>query len=169
MNWAHLHLVLNHVPVIGMVLGVVLLAVALVKQSRDLQRVSLGFFILLALLALPVYFTGEPAAKVIEQLPGVSESVIERHEEAALIALVAVEVLGVIALGGVFLSRRPKTIPTWFAITLLLLSIAVGGWMVWTANLGGQIRHTEIRATGNALTPAGEIKSDLPGRAEEAD
>jgi len=54
MNWAHVHILLNHFPIIGTVFGVFFLAVALVKQSRDLQRASLGFFILIALLALPV-------------------------------------------------------------------------------------------------------------------
>jgi len=159
--------VLNHFPIIGTVLGVFFLAVALVKHSRELQRVSLSFFILLAVLALPVYFTGAPAAERVEELPGVSEAFIERHEEAALIALVGVELLGILAIGGLVLSRRRNPIPTWLAIAVLLLSIAVGGWMAWTANLGGQIRHTEIRSGVKALTPAGELPSELLEREEE--
>lgn len=156
MNWAHVHLLINHFPIIGTVLGILFLVVALVRQSRDLQRAILGYFILIALLALPVYLTGGPAADLIEELPGVSESAIEQHEEAALIALVAVEVSGVLAAGGLFFFRRRATIPTWFVSLLLLLSIAVGGWMAWTANLGGQIRHPEIRAGEKIPPPASE-------------
>jgi hypothetical protein len=48
---------------------------------------SLGVFVFTALLALPVYFIGEPAEEVVEHLPGVAKSLIEKHENAALFAL----------------------------------------------------------------------------------
>jgi asparagine N-glycosylation enzyme membrane subunit Stt3 len=60
MNWAHIHLSLNHLPVVGTFFGVLLLLLALLRKSEELKRVSLGVFVLTALLALPVYFTGEP-------------------------------------------------------------------------------------------------------------
>src|SRR5215470_15297757 len=86
MNWAHVHLMLTHLQVIGTIFGVLLLLLALLKKSEELKRVSLGIFVLTALLALPVYLTGEPAEKVAEHLPGVTEPLIERHENAALFA-----------------------------------------------------------------------------------
>jgi len=63
MNWAHIHLSLNHLPVVGIIFGVLLLLLALLRKSEELKRVSLGVFVLTALIALPVYFTGEPAEK----------------------------------------------------------------------------------------------------------
>jgi hypothetical protein len=39
------------------------------------------------LIALPVYFTGEPADELVENLPGVAESLIDKHKYAALFAL----------------------------------------------------------------------------------
>lgn len=41
--------------------------------------------------------------------------------------------------------------------------------MTWTANLGGQIRHTEIRGDGESFVPAGGIEKDLPERGGEKD
>lgn len=41
MNWVHLHLALNHVPVLGALFGALLLGVGLVRRSDELQRVSL--------------------------------------------------------------------------------------------------------------------------------
>jgi hypothetical protein len=84
MNWAHVHLMLSHLPVVGTIFGLLLLLLAQLRKSEELKRVSLGIFVLTALLALPVYFTGEPAEKVVEHLPGVTEPLIEEHENAAL-------------------------------------------------------------------------------------
>lgn len=160
MNLAHIHLILNHFPVIGMVFGFLLLAFAMVKKSEELKRVSLGVFIIIALLALPVYFTGEPAAKVIEHLPGVTESVIEEHEEAALITLIAIEILGLTALGGLFFFRHLKNLPDWLVKTLLILAVINMGLLAWTANLGGKVRHTEIRSDFKPIAASEKIEED---------
>ena len=157
MNWAHVHLMLTHLPVIGTIFGVLLLLLALLKKSEELKRVSLGIFVLTALLALPVYFTGEPAEKVVEHLPGVAEPMIERHEDAALFALLTAGGAGVVALAGLILFRRAEKLPGWIVAATLVLSLATSGLMGWMANLGGQIRHTEIR-TG-FMTPA-EIETE---------
>jgi hypothetical protein len=150
MNWAHLHLVLTHIPVVGIGFGIVLLAVAMVKRSQELQQVSFGILVLTALLTLPVYFTGEPAEELVEPLPGISEATIDRHEEAAETALVAVAILGTIAAAGLVLCRRVTSLPQIFSLTVLLLALGAGGTMAWTANLGGQIRHTEIHTAPKA-------------------
>ena len=42
MNWAHMHLLINHIPVLGMVFGTLLLAYGLVKKNEEIKRVSLG-------------------------------------------------------------------------------------------------------------------------------
>ena len=152
MNWAHIHLILNHVPVIGMAFGILLLLVAVVRRSEELKRVSLGFFVVLAVLALPTYFTGEPAADLVQSLPGVSTQLIGQHQDAALVALIGVGILGLVALGGLIRYRQAVALPSWLMATAFVLALAVGGWLAWTANLGGQIRHSEIRAEAKAGT-----------------
>jgi uncharacterized membrane protein len=118
----------------------------MVRKSEELKKASLGIFVIIALIAIPVYFTGGGAEEVVEHLPGVSESIIERHEDSAFSTFVMVEILGLLTLGGLFLYRRPQTLSNWFVILSLVLSIIIGGLMTRTANLGGQIRHTEIRS-----------------------
>jgi uncharacterized membrane protein len=145
MNWAHIHLLLSHLPVVGTIFGVLLLLLALLRKSEELKRVSLGVFVLTALLALPVYFTGEPAEKVVEHLPGVAEPLIEGHENAALFALLMAGGAGIVAMAGLIFFRRAEKLPGWIVAAMLVLSLATSGLMGWTANLGGQIRHTEIR------------------------
>lgn len=145
MNGAHLHLLLNHLPVLGTAFGILLLLFALLRKSDELKRVSLGVFVLTALSAVPAYLTGEPAEELVGKLPGVLDVLIEQHEEAALIALIVAGVTGAVALLGLILFRRAETLPVWVVAVSLMLSVATGGLMARTANLGGQIRHTEIR------------------------
>lgn len=154
MNWAHIHLVLNHAPVLGTVFGLALLAYALARRDEGLKRIGLGVFVIVALVALPVFFTGEPAEGVVEGKAGISEPLIEAHESAALLALIAVELLGAVALAGLLFTRgraRPLSAP--LASATVLVSLIAAAMMARTANLGGKIHHTEIRA--GAVPPAG--------------
>lgn len=156
MNWPHVHLLLNHVPVMGIPFGFLLLAVALARKSLELTKASLGVFAVVALVTIPVYLAGEPAEEVVEHLPGISESFIEEHEESALLSLVAIEILGVLAVAGLVLFRG-SSIPTWFVTTSLVLSLLAAVSVGWTANLGREIHHPEIRSD---FSPASEDDQD---------
>ena len=143
MNAAHVHLMLNHFSIIGSMFGLVLLAVAMVRNSRELITVSFACLASVAIMSIPVYFTGPPAEEAIKHLPGVSEEVVERHEEAAQVAFTAIECVGALALAGLWLFRTEPA-PPWFLTILLVGSLLMAGAMIYTANRGRQIRHPEI-------------------------
>ena len=149
MNWAHLHLALNHVPVIGLPIVLLLLAWAIVRRSAELLKASFGLLILLAVVTVIVQVTGEPAEELVEGLPGVVDSMVEAHEESALLGTVGVVVIGVIALLGLWRLGTGKILPLWYSPAVLVAGILVAGLMIWIANLGGQIRHSEIRPTAS--------------------
>ena len=163
MNPAYLHLSLNHIPVVGLGLVILLLLYALVRKNDELKRVSLAAFVLLALVTIPVYLTGKAAEDRVDQLPGVSEAIIDQHQDAAGISLIAVELLGVVSLAGLIFSRRSEVALKWFATAALALSLVGVGLVGWTANLGGQIRHTEIRTGASAPSEgeAGPVMSNV--------
>jgi glucan phosphoethanolaminetransferase (alkaline phosphatase superfamily) len=164
-SWAHIHLALNHVPVIGLLIVLLLLAVARLRASIELTRVSYGLLVLLAAAAVIVYLTGEPAEELIENLPGFSEALVEEHEEVALIATIGTGVLGLVALVGLMRFRPPRIEPAWYGRGVLLLALLMGGVMMWTANLGGQIRHSEIRADRGATLDSSGRVADGPEHA----
>ena len=157
MNAAHFHLMLNHIPVLGTIFGMALLALALWRKSEELKRVALGTFVIVALLAVPVYLTGEPAEEVIMPLPDVSDSIVEQHETAGTIAFSGIVALGVGAIAGLIQFRGGKAIPSWFGTTALVFSLIVSGAMGWTANLGGKARHVELRS--ETISPAKNSKA----------
>jgi uncharacterized membrane protein len=152
MNPAHLHLILNHIPVVGLGAALLLLLYAMARKNDELKRVTLAAFVLLALVAIAVYLTGKAAEDSVEHLPGVSEAIIDRHQDAATVSLVAIELLGAVSLAGLIFSRRSNSLLRWFAVISLVISLVAAGLITWTANLGGQIRHTEIRAGAPAST-----------------
>ena len=147
MNWAHVHLMLNHLPVLGTIFGLLLLAWGVVRRNEMLQRAALATFVIVALAAIPVFLTGEPSEDVVENLAGTAEQAIEAHEEAATVALIAVSALGAMALAALVLFRK-RAVPRPLAGAALVFALATAGWMAQTANLGGRIRHAELRAAG---------------------
>ena len=82
MNVAHLHLMLNHIPVVGMGFGLALVGLALLRKSEELKRISLGFLIVIALLAIPAYLTGEQAAEIA--VSGVFSSVSNQEANSGI-------------------------------------------------------------------------------------
>ena len=66
MDFAHLHLMFNHVPVVGVVLGSFVLLWGALRRSKDVVSVGLVTMILTALVAIPVYLTGETAEEMVE-------------------------------------------------------------------------------------------------------
>lgn len=159
MSTVHMHLLLNHFPVIGAVIGLLLLAFAAWRGGPELLRATFALYVLLAVVAVVVYLTGEPAEDAVEKLPGFSDALVERHEEIALISTIAMGVAGVLALVALFVQRK-RVLPPWVARGGVVVGIGVVALMGYTANLGGQIRHTEIRGSTPAAsrTPAAAVE-----------
>lgn len=149
---AHIHLAVNHLPVVGALLATGTLALAAIVRRASLRKMGFGLLVFAALSALPAYFSGEGAEELVEHRPGVSERLIERHEEAAARALLVTLVAGAVAAAALFSIRlrQERAVRTLFAVALLS-SLAATGLMGQVANLGGQIRHDEIRS-GTAST-----------------
>lgn len=141
MDAAHLHLIINHIPILGTIFGLVLLGVAWGTRGEVLLKAALVTFAVCGLAAGPVYLSGEEAEDIVETEQ--NEAFLHEHEEAAELALIGGLALGVLALGALVLARGGA--PSWIAPTMFVLALVVTGLMVWTANLGGQISHPNLR------------------------
>src|SRR5215471_649201 len=100
MNLAHLHILLNHVPIIGTLITLGVFLVSLVAGHHDMKQVSLALFSLIALLAIPTYISGSGAQNALKGSSQVSASVIESHQGAALLAFIFMEITGAVSLVG---------------------------------------------------------------------
>ncbi len=145
MNAAHLHLVTNHLPVVGVPFALLLLAWGMWRRSAELIRTACGAFVILTLLTFPAYFSGEQAAGVLGAPPDADLTIIQRHDDTAAWAFTALFVAGVTALAGLIGFRKRESVPVWFSLTVFMLGLVTAVFLIWTANLGGKIRHSEIR------------------------
>jgi len=161
MDIVHLHLLLNHFPVIGAIIGSLLLAVALLRHSGELAKISLAFLALVGVASVVVFLTGEPAQEALEKVPGFSERLVDRHEDMALVATIVTGTIGALALATMILYRR-RTVPRWLSMLVLVCAVGSSAFMGYTAYLGGQIRHTELRSSSGSLGAGGtaEPKSE---------
>jgi hypothetical protein len=158
-NLAHLHLLLNHFPTIGYGIALGLLLASLLKKSEDLKQASFVGFFLLGLLAIPAYLTGSAAQVVLQDRADVSQEVIAAHQDAALLALILMEVTGLVAWTALWRFR------TWHQTGILVLAIATFGLMASAANIGGHIRHPEILAEGMTAPVPGWPRTAAAGAA----
>ena len=152
MNEAHLHLMLNHAPILGSLFGAVLLLSAVLRRNDVLIRAGLLTLVVAAALAIPTNLTGEGAEKVVQHLPGVSQDLIERHSAAADLALWALEATAVLALSSLLLMRRRPTTSTLLTHLTVVGALVSFGLMARAGNLGGQIMHPETRADALSTT-----------------
>ena len=157
MDLAHIHLLLNHFPTIGNIIGGGLFLLSLITRSDDLKRASLIVLLGISLLAIPTYMSGNGAQEAITSLPGVSKSLIETHEGAALVAFGFMEVTGAFAWLGLRQFPRLARVPRWNLAVILVLTLVTLGLMARASNLGGEIRHAEIRAGQGTVTPEGAL------------
>jgi len=167
MNFPHLHLLLNHFPIIGTTVGLGLFLISLIGENEDLRRASLIIFAAMALLAIPTFFSGTGAQGAIKKLPGVSEALIERHQGAAMLALLFMEITGALSLAVLWKSQgtsRPAKW-NWTLSAVLVFSMITLGLMARVGTTGGDIRHPEIGSGQEEITE-GSVISKMVARLE---
>ncbi|MBS1653258.1 MAG: hypothetical protein JSU05_00305 [Bacteroidetes bacterium] len=158
MSQVHLHLLITHLPVFGSILGALVLGFGIWKKSNTTKLAAYSLFVLAAIGATVAYLTGEGAEETVEDLPGVAEQLIGRHETAAMYALVSLVVLGFIAVFAWIVTYRKTALVNYVATFTLLLSLISFGLVARTGYLGGQIRHTEV--SGGLIQNSGNAEEE---------
>lgn len=148
MNLSHLHLLINHLPIIGSMLGGLVLAFAIWEKSNRTKVAAYGVLIISTIGAIIAYLTGEPAEELVENIPGVLKDTIEKHEDAAMVSLIILIVLGISSVIGIYLTYKNSKYIKRVANVTLFLSILSFGFISRAGYLGGQIRHTELTTVG---------------------
>lgn len=171
MTAAHWHLVLNHIPFLGLLFGTGLLLYGLWGPYEEVQKASLALLTVAGLSTLAVYLTGEPAEEVVEGLAGVSHDAIETHEEVGLITLAGGLLTGVSALGALLYGWVRQSLARWTTIITLAVAVVSIGLLAYTSNLGGKISHPELRegAAQTAVEEAPETNGNVPVPSESED
>ena len=150
MNDAHLHMVVNHFPIIGTIFGLGILITGIVIKNNVIKNVAYVLFCISAIFGFASMFTGEGAEEIAEKLPSVTDQIIHEHEEMAEKLALVLYALGAISLLGLYLNFKNNAKAA--AVSYIALVVAVIGVFLGkqTGTTGGEVRHTEIRATATA-------------------
>lgn len=166
MNLPHIHLLLNHWPIIGTFIALGVFFIGLIMRSDDLRQIGFALFAILALLSIPVYLSGNAAFDSIKKLPNVSQKLADTHEGAAILAFMSMEITGLLALFGLWgFSRNPKTAGTsptarW-NVPVLLFGVLTAALMAVAGNTGGDIRHPEILSGEQPTSTVGALGASV--------
>jgi hypothetical protein len=148
----YIHVVLNHLPIYGTILGALALAISLVLRSRTAQITALVITLIAGASAYPVLVSGQKAYKVIRNSSDdTGQEALDEHMDRAEKTINAFYVLALLSLAGLLIPIRwPKAGVPLTAIALAL-ALFCFGLSVYIAQAGGQVRHPEFR-----LTPSSE-------------
>ncbi|MBP4142705.1 hypothetical protein J3S90_12935 [Flavobacterium sp. P4023] len=155
MNDAHWHLVVNHFPIIGTILALGILIAGLFLKNNSVKNTAYALFIVAAIFAAFSMATGEGAEEMVEDMPTIGKRIIHEHEEIAEKLAIVLYLLGGISVLGIILNLKNHAKAKFISIVAVIVGIGA----VYVAQLvgtsGGEIRHTEIRATNenNAIVP----------------
>lgn len=144
MDFTHLHLIITHLPIFGILLGILVLIYGLYTNSSQTLFASYLVFSVACLGGLIAYVTGESAEETVEHIRGISQSLVESHEESAELSIIGFGILGIISFLVLFFANKLMAFNRKIAIVILVLSIICFALAARTGYLGGQIRHTEV-------------------------
>lgn len=143
MNAAYIHLLLNHFPLILNVAAMVVILLGLIWRNEAVTKAALLLVVLTALLTIPVFMTGDGAAKIVKGMQGVDDTAVRPHDDAAGYTLGMILVEGAFALVLLIVFRGGRLMPRWTVTTAVVLILMGGTAAGRTSYLGGKIHHPE--------------------------
>ena len=153
MLWAHLkqpeyvHVLLNPLPIYGLALGGLALALGMGMKNRRAQIVALVLVFIGAASAIPVVHYGDAGYDVLDSQMENEKAIawLDAHGQRAVQALPAYDTLALLALAALLVPWKwPKSAVILNSITLAMtvVDFGVGGWIGYA---GGQAMHPEFR------------------------
>lgn len=165
MNDAHLHLLVNHFPIIGTILGLGILITGILLKNKSVKNTAYILFIVAAIFAAFSMGTGEGAEELVEDLPSIGKQIIHEHEEIAEKFAIIMYLTGFLGLLTLYTSIKNHKLATTFSYITLVLAIIAAVFAKSVGTSGGEIRHTEIRA--NSTTNSNENAPGLQNVKDE--
>lgn len=165
MNAAHSHLIINHFPIIGLILGIIVLLIGVLSRSSVTRRVGLLLFLIAGITAIPAFSTGEGAEEIIEHMPSTdacnadctcshdaiqkaseeNHQLIHEHEEKAEALMPFMWGIIGLSLIALFLEWKKKSMAMIASIVVLLVGVLAAYFAKEVGTSGGEISHPEVR------------------------
>ncbi len=163
MNDAHLHIVVNHFPIIGLFFGILILLFGIIRNNGTLKSTAYIIFIFCMIMGKVSMMTGDNAEHSVEKMAGFSGEYIHEHEETAELFMKPLYVLGIVSIFGLVSVAKKRSSEKIVSICVLLIAAICLFLSKDVGTTGGEIRHTEIRentSNTNALDVNNESENN---------
>lgn len=152
MDGLQIHLLVNHVPIIGTIIGVLVVLVGAVLKMELVKRTGLVIYLATGLFVFAANFSGEEAEDIVEaQASWVSHDQIHEHEEAAETAM-TITVIGLV-LALIHLVNVPPSNSIQRLVLSAFLLVGIAGTIAVgvAGHEGGKIRRPDLGAPASAV------------------
>jgi uncharacterized membrane protein len=144
-SWSHWHILVGVFPLVGLIFVLGLFVTGSVTNSEGTKRISLAAFVILGLLAIPTYLSGDHSMALLSQDSKISQDLMNSHFGWGVVALVGLVLTGAVALIELLRSWRAKRLSDNALYLVLGLAIVTLGLTVIVGELGWEISHHELR------------------------
>jgi hypothetical protein len=142
----YVHVLLNPLPVYGLLLSWIGLIIAFFLKSRRAQIATLVLVLISAASAWPVYEFGEQAYdRAFAMSDEAGGAWLDEHQDRAEDLIWAFYALAVLSAAAIALPIKWPKLSAPFVIAVILLGAATLGCGTYIAYAGGKIRHREFR------------------------
>lgn len=145
-NTAHLHLLTNHLPIFGIVMGLLALVLAFMWKSDVSKRIALILLLVTTVGAYPTFKFGQYAYKDVRGIADdAGQDWLDTHMERAESGIYAFYIAAFIIAAAIFAGWRKLRWETPLTLAAGIASVAALVTAGWIADAGGRIRHPEVR------------------------
>ncbi len=141
-SWSHLHILVSVFPSVGLIFVLGFYITALATRNEVIKRSCLILFGILALLAIPTYFSGVRSMELLSQDPKISQSLMNAHYYWGLGALAILVAAGGYAVVEVWRVGKPSDHALTVILGLAGLTLIL---MIVVDEIGWEISHHELQ------------------------
>jgi uncharacterized membrane protein/uncharacterized membrane protein (GlpM family) len=147
-SWSHVHILIGVLPSFGLLIVLGFYLAGLRTKNDGVRRTSLVVLCLLALLSVPIYFSGIGSMAALSGSPRFSNDMMNTHYSWGMAALALLVVTGVVAVVELLRSQGAgRTFKDPIQLALLGLAIVTLGVSAVTDDFGWTLDHRELQTT----------------------
>ena len=151
MNDAHYHMLINHFPIIGLFFGTGILIFGILKKNPLILNIAYIIFIICMITGQLSMMTGDRAEHYVENIPGFSDNLMEKHEELAEGFIKIMYFLALLSIAGLYTTFKKHAKSFLLSYIVLIIAVVAALFAKPVGTSGGEIRHTEIREGNSTI------------------
>lgn len=149
MNEVHLHLLVNHFPIIGLFFGFFILLFGIIKNNSTLKSTAYIIFIFCTIMGKISMMTGSKAEPMTEKITEIIHEDIHVHADKASLFMKPLYILGLVSVFGLVSIVKKRENDKFVSICVFLIAAICIFLSKDVGTSGGEIRHTEIKQQAN--------------------